>query len=313
MSRVLVTGINGFVGEHVCDSLAKRNVDIVGVGREPNPPDKIANKLADYFCVDLTRPTEVERIVLDNTDAIINLAGLAKVGESFKNPDKYMKVNVAVLTIIGERVLKEGVQPRLIAISTGAVYDSLQHMPLDESSKLAKNSSPYVDSKLEMEKAAFNLRKKGVDCVIVRPFNHTGPGQGPGFLLPDLYQKIIDAKSSGSPIKIGNLDTKRDYTDVRDVARAYADLALASELKHDLYNVCSGRSIAGKDILMWVQQSMGASVLTEVDASLLRPNDPEEIFGSYNRLNTDTGWRPKIKIEDTIEAFVQRMLSTAAN
>src|SRR5690606_2879114 len=122
-------------------------------------------------------------------------------------------------------------------------------LPLTEDSKLTENSSPYSQSKKLMEEAAQNLRSQGLDCVVARPFNHIGPGQLGGFLVPDLYEKIRVASKSGGNILVGNLKTKRDYTDVRDIVKAYADLAASETLDYDVYNVCSGQSRSGEEIL----------------------------------------------------------------
>lgn len=309
MSKILVTGVNGFVGKHLTRELSNRAFEIIGVGRDKNADPEVADSLSNYYSCDLTTPEDVSTINLIDIDAVISLAGLARIGDSFKNPAIYMDVNVKVLSVLGEKILADRISPRIIAVSTGAVYDSAQEMPLTEKSNLATEGAPYVLSKIQMEKTAQDLRERGLDCVIARPFNHTGPGQEPGFLLPDLFYKVLAAKETGNPIKVGNLDTRRDYTDVRDVARAYADLATSPWLEHNLYNICSQRSIAGKDILSWLMKAMDASVNAEREGSLFRPNDPLEIYGSYDRLQNDVGWQPAIPIDKTVQDFVESMRS----
>lgn len=305
MPKVMVTGVNGFVGKHLTRELSARECEVVGVGQDTSPSPLIADSLQSYYACDLTNADEVDKLKLDDIDAVISLAGLARVGDSFKNPDRYMQVNVKVLSVLGEKIIAEDLSPRVIAISTGAVYDSQQTMPLTEESKTVEGGSPYVQSKIKMEAAAQDLSRRGLDCVIVRPFNHTGPGQETGFLVPDLYQKIVELKPAGNTLTAGNIDTKRDYTDVRDVVKAYTELALAPSLDHGLYNVCSGKSLSGRDILGWVQKAVGTNLRVEKDESLMRPNDPQEIYGSYERLQKDTGWAPSIPISKTVDDFVQ--------
>jgi GDP-4-dehydro-6-deoxy-D-mannose reductase len=160
---------------------------------------------------------------------------------------------------------------------------------------------------LLMEQTAEQLRADGLDCIVVRPFNHIGPGQEPGFLLPDLYEKISRALKSNEVVEVGNLKTKRDYTDVRDVVRAYADLAEADVLDNDLYNVCSGKSITGEQILEQILNLMDAKdkVEIKINQAFIRVNDPMDLFGSNSRLRQETGWEPQIKIEQTIKDFVE--------
>jgi GDP-4-dehydro-6-deoxy-D-mannose reductase len=126
-------------------------------------------------------------------------------------------------------------------------------------------------------------------------------------LVPDLYKKIQEAKTSGGVIKVGNLKTKRDYTDVRDVVKAYADMAIAKNLEDDLYNVCTGKSVAGEEILnlLLKKADVSGGVKVEQDPALIRPNDPEDIYGSNARLQKAVNWQPQIKLEQTIEDFVQ--------
>lgn len=157
-----------------------------------------------------------------------------------------------------------------------------------------------------MEDVARNLRKRGLDCIIARPFNHTGPGQAPGFLIPDLFQKLTKFKESGEPVKVGNLTTKRDYTDVRDIVKAYVDLAVAETLEHDLYNICSGSSRSGQEILdMFLHlMNLEGKVETKTDESLIRPNDPPELYGSRDRITEETGWEPAIPLERTLADFI---------
>lgn len=231
------------------------------------------------------------------------------MGQSFSDPDLYMRVNTLVLENLCEKLIRQGLSPRILAISTGAVYESRQVMPLKETSSLVEYGSPYAKSKMAMEEVANKYRTKGLpNCIVVRPFNHYGPGQKEGFIVPDLYKKLLASLRSGKTLLAGNLKTRRDYTDVRDVARAYALLATlpTKSLTSRLYNVCSGQTHSGEEILSELKvHTVGTKNLrVTTDPKLLRTSDPKVLFGSYELLHKDTGWTPRIIFEQTITDFV---------
>lgn len=311
MIKVLVTGVNGFVGHHVAEQLHESGFEVLGVGREPELQDNLREIVTEYVSCDLTDPQAVKNINLEDVSAIINLAGFAKVGESRGQGELYDRVNIGVHTVLYDECLRQGVSPRIIAVSTGAVYDPHQPLPQTEESKSVDKDTTveYVASKLKMEEAVAGYREKGLDVIIARPFNHTGPGQLPGFLIPDIGEQLALAKAEGKPLMVGNLDTKRDYTDVRDVARAYVLLATVEreKLKHDLYNICSGKSVKGRVIVGALTDSFGVpDIELLVDPKLLR-GDKEimELRGSSDRLQQDTGWKPTITPEQMVRDYAE--------
>ncbi len=318
MSNILVTGVNGFVGRHLAKELHDQGYGVLGLGQEKNTPKELKNYLSGYFACDLNDYAQVSDLPFDSVSAIVNLAGLANVAESFKLPGQYEKVNVNIISNLASAVAKKKHPVRLVAVSTGAVYDPNQNMPLTEMSSLVRldNTSPYVKSKIKMEEVAEESRRNGVDCVIVRPFNHIGPGQNPGFLVPDLAKQVQETVSSGTnQIQVGDLSTRRDYTDVRDVVRAYRLLATVDggSLNHSIYNVCSGTPCSGAKILELVSKELGIPKLeVTVDKSRIRPNDPPELYGSYEKLKADTGWEPTIPLDQTIADFVSWRKSSPA-
>lgn len=308
MPKILVTGINGFVGKHLARHLAHQGCEVGGVGREENIAPELENIVSHYQTCDLTDAPAVSRLDL-RFDAVISLAGLANVGQSFGQADHYMQVNVAVASNLCQALLNQKLSPRIIAISSGAVYDSSQPMPLIETSRLGTGSSPYTQSKIAMERAVLEFRGNGLpECLAVRPFNHVGPGQETGFLVPDLYQKIIEAVKSGQPVMTGNLTTRRDYTDVRDVVRAYALLATIDfgRLSEPVYNVCSGQTHSGQEVLAEFKKHIPGTDKLKIttDPALIRPGDPQVLVGSNERLHQATGWKPEIPFTQTIADFV---------
>jgi GDP-4-dehydro-6-deoxy-D-mannose reductase len=302
MSFIIVTGINGFVGQHLARELHEQGFTVIGAGRETMVATELKSIVHKYFNCNLLNEAEVSKLPLEKSIAVINLAGLAQVGSSYGQEKLYMDVNVKVQTTLASYLLKTGIfTTRIIAVSTGAVYDSTQPMPLSEDSKVITEGSPYALSKLAMEDELKKYINNGLNIVVVRPFNHIGPGQLGGFLVPDLANQIKESDI----ISVGNLNTERDYTDVRDVVRAYVLLATTPKLSHQLYNVCSGKSVSGKKILDLIKQNLGKNNLKViVDPEKIRPKDPLVVRGDNQRIRTDTGWKPKFEIDSTINDYV---------
>jgi len=305
--RVLVTGINGFVGHHLARNLQAKGHAVIGIGSEPTVSDDLKTIVDTYLACDLSDPEAVAALDLKGTDALIHLAGLASVGQSFSEPAKFISINAAITVNILENLLVSSPEARCVIVSSGALYDGNQQMPISESGKVAYNS-PYVVSKLATENLAEYYTGRGLNCVTVRPFNHIGPGQRPGFLLPDLAEKLR-ARIGNEPLLVGNLTTKRDYTDVRDVAEAYTTLATSDHApEHTLYNVCSGVSHEGEEILGYLASAMNIEKpTTEVDPKLMRPNDVLDIRGDSSRLLDEFGWKPSYSLEQTIKDFVEAL------
>lgn len=297
----MVVGVNGFVGKHLARELHDQNFEVYGTGMDDDIAPEIASQVSDYTKCDLTVASQVELLNFEGITAVINLAGLANVGASFGDEERYVAVNVAVHTNIVDRIRNIGKNIRVLAISTGAVYDNHQPMPLSEDGALASDTSPYALSKIAMEDALEDRISDGQDIVIARPFNHIGPGQLGGFLVPDLAQQI----HSSDEVTVGNLETERDYTDVRDVVRAYILLATKPELAHRIYNVCSGKSVKGTSILELLKTGLQKEdIPVIVDQSKIRPNDPGKVVGSNTRISEETGWTPSIELDRTINDYL---------
>lgn len=304
-SKVVISGINGFVGQHLARQLASQGVTIIGIGQDAEVAPVIKSIVDTYYAQDLT----VGWPDTGPVTSIIHLAGLAAVGPSFDDPQRYITVNSSMMTHLAEYYLKQEHKPRIVAVSSGAIYDSNQPMPISEEGILGF-SSPYALSKILVENQCTYYRGRGLDCVIARPFNHIGPGQSKGFILPDFYARLTE--TAEGPISVGNITTKRDYTDVRDIVKAYALLALAPQLHHTVYNICSGRSLAGSEIFDKLKQAMHKpDIAFEIDPALIRPTDIAEIIGDSSQLQTELGWKPAINIDQTIKDFVSASQAAA--
>ena len=296
--RVAVTGVNGFVGRHLVNELVGTGIDVVGVGHEDQA---VPAGLTDYVSQDLTigwpRGLDV--------DAVVHLAGLSAVGPSFEDPQRYLDQNSAMVTHLAEGVLAHSPRVRVLVVSSGAVYDARQDLPFSEESRVGF-SSPYVVSKVLVENQVAYYANRGLDAVIARPFNHIGPGQGAGFLVPDLVRGAAAAATTGESLLVGDLDTRRDYTDVRDVARAYRLLVEAEQLDQRVFNVCSGRSWSGRELLALLESAWPFGVVRlAVDERRVRPGDPREIAGDSSRLHCAVGWKPTIDVQTSVRDFVR--------
>ncbi|WP_199253945.1 NAD-dependent epimerase/dehydratase family protein [Mycolicibacterium mengxianglii] len=297
-NRIAVTGATGFVGQILVKHLAVHGYEVVGVSESAKPPPGIADYLHAYRPADLTRGWPKVR----NLAGLVHLAGLAAVGPSFDRPQEYITTNSAMITHLFEQALADGWQGRAIVVSSGAVYGgAVDPKGFTEESPLLA-TSPYVVSKLLVERQAEYYRRRGVDALVVRPFNHIGPGQHPGFIVPDLTAKVV-AWQPGAELPVGNLDSKRDYTDVRDIVSAYQALLELQEPRDATYNVCTGVARSGREILEAICAAVGKPVPPTV-ATDHRAIDPSVITGNADRLGSETGWEPRIELQTSIDDFV---------
>lgn len=298
MSSVLVTGVNGFVGQHLARELIANGHTVVGVGG-PLVAEAKATPLQDYLQLDLTDPAAAQKIKFATIDSVVHLAGLAAVGPSFEDPLLYMATNVGIEVNLFEVAIAQQATPKFLIISSGSLYDPKAALPITEQSP-SQPSSPYAVSKLGQENMADYYRGRGFDCVIARPFNHIGPGQGAGFLIPDLAKQLVAVEQGkAKELLVGNLDAKRDYTDVRDIARAYR-LLLEGGKSGATYNVCSGHARSGHEVLEELLSTSTVRPTVTADPNKLRPADNPLIYGSHEKLSNDTGWQPEISFEQTI-------------
>lgn len=300
--KILVTGINGFVGGHVAHAFQQDGYDVIGLAHNNTPAGHLSHSLHSFIQCDLLDQQSVRSIDLSGVRAIIHLAGLSSVGASFEHPQRYIADNPIMTYNLLDAARQRHFRGRTIVVSTGALYDPHQTLPIGETSP-TKPTSPYAIGKLATEHTVSFFQAQSLDVVVARPFNHIGPGQGAGFLLPDLYQQL--AESTDGIIRVGNLTTKRDYTDVRDIVLAYKQLALASKLNHSLYNICSGRSLSGEQILTLLKRHGDfPAIKVKVDETKLRPNDIMDIYGDASRIKEDLGWHPTYSIEQTVADFI---------
>ncbi len=302
MSKIVITGVNGFVGQHLAKELYDNGMEVVGIGGTLGSTDK-SLYVKTQLTLDLTKPKETEQIDFRDVYAVINLAGITDVRHSFVDPLSYINVNLGIEINLFEAALKQQVKPKFLIISSGTLYDATSTLPLTEESSVNPNS-PYAVSKICQEQVAMYYQTRGFECIIARPFNHIGPGQRSGFIVPDLAQQIVEVeKRSKKNISVGNLESKRDYTDVRDIVKAYR-LLIEKGKSGETYNVCSGKALSGKVVLSGLLNQTDIKPEITLDPSKRRPSDTPLSYGSHDKLTEDTGWQPEIPLENTLRDVI---------
>ena len=301
---ILVTGVNGFVGQHVAHAVKDAGHNLIGMSLHPDLSAELEPLLDQHLVCDLTDQKALDKLHFE-ADAIINLAGIAFNNPNESDRQRVIDINVGVHKNLYERTLSLGLRPRIVVASTAAGYIPNQPMPLTETSKIfTPKTAPtaYIASKLLME-AALKPFTDDLDIIVARPFNHFGPGQQPGFLVPDWAVRLRDGKVTDQDVN--RTVSFRDFSDVRDVARAYILLACAdrSTLHHDVYNISSGESIRGYDLITQLAAALGTTL-----PPLQAPDDVHKIYGAHNWLTEDTGWRPTIPTAQTVADFANWFL-----
>lgn len=283
--RALVTGASGFVGRWLTRHLAVRGDDVVAVDREE---------------ADLGDADALDRLVRDaSPDAVVHLAAQSSVARSFAEPVETFEVNLLGTVRLLEAVRRNAPGARFVLASSAEVYGAAapEDLPLRESAPL-RPASPYAASKAAAELATLQSHRAfGLHAVVARSFNAIGPGQSPTFALPSFAAQIATiARGEAEPIiRVGNLGAERDFTDVRDVARAYALLVDRGE-PGGVYNICSGEAISLHRALEMLIETSGVDVEVRVDPDRLRPNDIPRLVGDSSRLQGDTGWRREVAL-----------------
>jgi len=309
MNRVLITGITGFVGKHLAEHLlSQKEYEIVGTYRSESGL-KSAEGIKDQLTLkhlDLQNAEAVESLILDvKPDYIFHLAAQASPSKSFSTPVETLTNNIisefSVLDVLKKHTLAD---IRVIVISTGEIYGIVtpSDIPVDEQTPL-RPATPYAVSKIAQDYLSlqYHLAYK-LDVIRLRPFNHIGPGQKEGFVVADFAKQIaeIEAGKREPVLSVGNLDAKRDFTDVTDMVKAY-ELAMLKAESGEVYNIGSGKSQKIADILDKLLSLSMKKIEVKVDQSKFRPVDVPEIICDYQKFHKLTGWKPEIPFEKTLE------------
>jgi GDP-4-dehydro-6-deoxy-D-mannose reductase len=311
--RALVTGVAGFAGSHLAELLIARGGEVHGLVLPKVPLENLSEIQGDPRRTrairlhegDLTDPNRLREVVKAvSPDQVYHLAAAASVRSSLENPAETFQVNTLGTRNLLEAVRRAGARPRILVVSSAEAYGASANLgrPLREEDPLLP-VSPYGASKAAAEAVAVRYGTEcGLDIVRVRPFPHTGPRHSPQFVFPDWARQLAEAEAGRRPLRlhVGNLEVRRDLSDVRDVVRAYV-LALEQGQAGAVYNVCSERGYTLREVLekMIRLARLDVEVVTEEDR--LRPQDLKFLVGTAQALHARTGWEAATPLIRTLE------------
>ena len=290
-SRILVTGAGGFVGRYVLEAIENgRFGDTVAV--VPPPEWDIRN-------LDSTRDAVAQAM----PDAVVHLAAQSFVPRSFEDPAETLAINAGGTANLIKALQEWGFAGRFLYVSSGDLYGLVAEadLPVTEDTR-PQPRSPYAVSKWAAEQLCLQAgRTHGLDCVIARPFNHVGPGQSDRFVLPSLAGQIaeIEVGHRAPLIEVGDIDSTRDFLDVRDVVAAYAAL-LRAGARGTTYVISSGHERSIRELLDLMLAHTDATPEIRMDPSRMRPSEQKRMRADSRRLRDDTGWSPQLSIETTV-------------
>jgi GDP-4-dehydro-6-deoxy-D-mannose reductase len=298
----VVTGATGFVGGHLLAALRAAGHEPVALGGPHDPPPAIA--------VDMLDPAAVRDVVAEaKPDAIVHLAGQAFVPQSVADPLGTLAVNATGTAHVLEAA--RAVRARVLVVSSAEVYgiQRPERMPLDETA-LVRPGNAYAASKLAAETYALAWhRSYGLDAVVARPFNHIGPGQDERFVVASFARQLADIAAGAPPLlRVGNLEAQRDFLDVRDVAAAYV-VVLANGRAGEVYNICSGRPVAIREVLRQLITIARVPVEVRDDPQRMRSSDLPILSGDATKLRAETGWEPHYSLAASLRDIYKAALA----
>ncbi len=306
---VLVTGAAGFAGTHLLALLRREGTPVQGWYRPGEPPRGTALAGDDditWTAIDLRDAAAVDRAIAAlQPSAVYHLAGAANQGAAWANTDLTLELNAYVTHVLLAAVARHAPDARVL-VTTSAVVYAPSDRALAEDSPIAP-STPYGVSKLAQEMVALEAaRREQLDVVVVRPFNHIGPGQSPGFFAPEFAHQVarIEAGLDAGPMRVGNLTPRRDLADVRDIVRAYR-LVMQHGARGEIYNACRGEAVEIGELLAMLRALVARPIEVVVAPEKLRPVDVPLLLGDHARLSAATGWRPEIPMAQTLADILE--------
>lgn len=277
MNPIFVTGATGFAGSHLSRLC---------------PVTPLQGDLADFNNVKL-------QLQKANPEQVIHLAAQSHVGSSYNNPRLTYEVNFLGTFNLIEALKAIGFKGRFLYVSSADVYGIAEGLPIDEEHS-CKPVSPYAVSKRAAELLC--MQEKAFDIIIARPFNHIGPGQNPLFALPSFIRqlKAIQRGEQEPLLRVGNLETTRDFCDVRDIIRGYLGL-LEKGLPGHVYNLCGGKEHLMRDVLAELISLSTLQVSIQEDPNLVRAQEQKRMVGSFQKIYKTLGWEPKIPLRTSLQ------------
>lgn len=302
IESVLVTGAAGFAGSHLLEALVSDGGRVVAWHRPGGAPSRDAR--VEWMAVDVLDREGVAAALADTRPAtIFHCAGSADVGSSWQDSLTPLETNALGTHHLLDGVRRAGLRSRVVVASSALVYRPALD-PLDEDAPLGP-TNPYGLSKLAQDMLAIRAAAD-LDVVVARAFNHAGPRQSPSYATASFARQIAlaEADRAAPVIDVGNLDARRDITDVRDTVRAYRALAIRGAPGRP-YNVCCGRAYSVRELLDRLLAGARVRLQVRVDETRLRPHDNPVLLGDPSRIARETGWRAEIPIERTLHDLLE--------
>lgn len=296
---VLIFGISGFVGRYLADEFYTNGYEVCGsdLFRGEMLPEYV-----DFYECDLLDSERVSELITETKPThIVNLAAVSSVGLSWKIPQKTVAVNVEGTLNILEAAKKCETFPKILLIGSSEEYE-ISDKPLSEASPLNANN-PYGISKMMQEQfSEIYIKRFGMKIYRVRSFNHTGVGQPASFVIPSWCRQAAEISKSGRSgiIRVGNLDVRRDFTDVKDIVRAYRTV-IESDSCEQVYNIGSGKAVLLRDMLDHIISLSEQPVEIQTDSELFRPADNPFICCDNSLIRRQLGWKTEYDIFDTVK------------
>ena len=302
--RAFVTGGTGFAGSHLVEQLLTSGAEVYALVHGPTSHQDIPEHPAFHSVAgNLLDAAELISLLVDLCpDVIFHLAGQASPPRSWEIPAPTFNVNTIGTINVLEAARQCG-QPRVVIVTSADVYGIVKpdQLPLTEASQ-PRPRHPYGVSKLAAGMLApIYWEHYRLPVIEARPFNHVGPRQMLGFVVPDFASQVAQAKLGLIPtrLRVGNLDAQRDFTDVRDVARAYRLLAEKGQPGEE-YLICSGQPVSIHYLLTTLLELAGIKADIEYDPARMRPSDTPCLYGSFRKIQQDTGWQPEIHLRQAL-------------
>ena len=303
MKRALIIGAAGFVGSYLIDHIQKHCVWSIVVTKMPQ--ERLTLQGADVCDLDIMDPAAITELLEEKRpDYIFHLAAQSSVAVSWKNPGLTVDVNIKGSLNVLDAVRKLDYKPRVLLIGSGEEYGHLRQdeVPVGEDNVLRPGNIYAATKACQNMLGAIYARAYGMDVLMVRAFNHVGPNQSPIFVVADFCRQAaeIELGMREPVIRVGNLSARRDFSDVRDVVRAYAAL-MEKGKAGETYNVGAGKAVEIRRILDMILSLAKKEIRVETDPARMRPVDVPVIEADIRKLQACTGWRTEIPLEKTIE------------